>query len=61
MRASRAQIADATSRSRFGAEDMILLNHAPPVTSEEAWIALSYAANGGLSRRDTGPVSLSVH
>jgi len=60
-RASRAQIANATSRSRFGAEDMILLNHAPPVMSEEAWVALSYAANGGLSAKVDGPASLTVH
>jgi beta-lactamase superfamily II metal-dependent hydrolase len=60
-RASRAEIAETTSRNRFGAEDMVLLNHAPPVTSEEAWVAVSYAANGGLSTRVAGSASLTVH
>jgi hypothetical protein len=45
-RAARVSIVNATSRSRFGSEDMVLLAHAPPVTSDEAWVALSYTANG---------------
>jgi beta-lactamase superfamily II metal-dependent hydrolase len=59
-RASRAQIADATTRRRFGAEDMVLIDHAPLVTSEEAWVALSYSANGTLDTRTVGAASLTV-
>jgi hypothetical protein len=59
-RASRAQIANATSRSRFGADDMVLVNHAPSVTSEEAWVALSYGADGTLDTRSAGSASLTV-
>ena len=60
IRASRAEIVKATSRSRFGADDMVLVNHAPPVTSEEAWVALSYAADGALDARSAGSASVTV-
>jgi beta-lactamase superfamily II metal-dependent hydrolase len=60
-RASRVSIVNATSRSRFGSEDMVLLTHAPPVTSDEAWVALSYTANGVLDAKTAGAASLTVH
>ncbi len=60
-RASRAEIVKATSRSRFGADDMVLVNHASPVTSDEAWVAVSYSANGVLDVRHAGAASLTVH
>lgn len=59
-RASRAQIVDATSRSRFGDEDMVLLRHGAPVTSQEGWVSMSYAASGTLSTRAGGAASLTV-
>jgi len=59
-RASRAQVVDATSRSRFGDEDMVLLRHSAPVTSREGWVALSYAANGALATSTRGAASLTV-
>ncbi|MGO9249156.1 MAG: MBL fold metallo-hydrolase [Solirubrobacteraceae bacterium] len=60
-RASRAQIADATTRSRFGADDMVLLTHSTPVTSEDAWVAVSYSADGALDARSAGSASLTVY
>jgi len=60
-RARRTQIVSATKRSRFGDGDMVLVNHAPPVTSEEAWVSVSYTANGALSASTAGAASLIVH
>jgi hypothetical protein len=59
-RASRAEIVKATSRNRFGADDMVLVNHSPPATSEEAWVALSYSADGALDTRSAGAASVTV-
>ncbi len=59
-RASRAQIVDATSRSRFGDEDMVLLRQSAPVTAQEGWVAVSYAADGALNTSAGGVASLTV-
>ncbi len=59
-RAGRTQIVNATKRSRFGDGEMILLNHPPPATSEEAWVSVSYAASGALDTRSAGAASVTV-
>ena len=39
---------------------MVLLNQARPVTSEDAWVAVSYTANGALDAHVSGAASVTV-
>ncbi len=56
----RSEVLDSINRSRFGDDDMVLLNQARPVTSEDAWVAVSYTANGALDAHVSGAASVTV-
>jgi hypothetical protein len=59
--ATRDEVDRAIARSRFGGDDMVLEYLSDPADAPDAWVAASFAADGGITEIQRGPASLTVH